>query len=57
MLTVLLRARGEIGGCCGQHHSACFLRDADEEIVDLLEVEVCHDDVSVEVLTDRVRRR
>lgn len=40
--TVLFCARVEVGGCCSQHHAACFVGDADEEVMDLLEVDFGH---------------
>jgi len=42
VLTVLLCAGGEVGGRCCQHHSPCFLGDVDQQVVNLLEIEVCH---------------
>lgn len=49
--TILLCARVEVGGGCGEHHFPSFLGDADQEILDLLEVDVCHLDVLTALLT------
>lgn len=40
--TVLFGAGVEVGGCCGHYHAACFLGDVDQEIMDLLERDICH---------------
>jgi hypothetical protein len=40
--TVLLRTCGVGGGCCGDDALAYLFGDGDHEVMDLLEVEVCH---------------
>lgn len=40
--TVLFGAGGEVRGCCREHHVACLFCNTDEEVMYLLEIEVCH---------------
>lgn len=40
--TVLFGARGLVGWCCCHYHTAGLMGDTDEEIVDLLQIDVCH---------------
>jgi hypothetical protein len=40
--TILLRARREVRGCCSHHHASCLMGDADEEVVNLLQVDFGH---------------
>jgi hypothetical protein len=44
VLTVLLGACGVGGGFCGDDALAGFFGDGDHEVVDFLEVKVCHGD-------------
>jgi hypothetical protein len=42
MLTVLLRARALCSGFRGYDALGCLFGDGDHEVMDLLEVDVCH---------------